>query len=150
MQITVHGQPQEILLSTVVLSKSKDSPDNVYLFHCYNCATRLHKIQGDVSSIHAGLVPTDNVVVLTQCRECRQNYTFQTILGKAKTIKLTLAYEKGHEAFHCVICRSPLVRYNADTAAILPQTLVTEFPKEFTCINQTCNRSYSLDEIVYL
>jgi|SRR5581483_4949572 len=150
MQITVHGKPQEILISTVLLSKSKTDPTNIYMFHCYNCASPLHKIQGEATSIHAGLVPNDNVVVVTQCRECKSNYTFLTTKYQTPVTKLTLFYEKGHEAFHCPICRSPLVRYNADYAVILPRKIVEEFPEDFQCINQTCNRFYQLEEIVYI
>ncbi len=149
MQISVKNTPDDIFINTVCLSHNSASPLNTELFRCYRCGTGLNQVQGYISSISAGYNPSDDVAIITRCHECHENYTFQT--REAKSLRITsliLSSRKIISTFHCVICKSPLLQYNAQMIRLLPDFKEIDLPDAFPCFNPVCKAQYLLREIV--
>lgn len=148
MQIVIRNISSDIYINTVVLTKNKQNPKNVYLFHCYKCGTGIQQIQGYVSSITAGYIPNENVTTITECYRCKENYTFQTHNSNHVATKLTLSFTGERvETFHCIICRTQLLQYTNMVQELPLRNIITP-PSSVFCFNPTCKAVYLLKEIV--
>jgi len=150
VKASIRNKPTDILLTTVSLTIDKANPDNLIMFRCYHCGTSITQIQGAVTGVFSGLMPTNEVVVINQCSKCHANITFQTLPTpkNPEVTKLKLSYEKGIETFHCFICRTQLLQYNADILISLPERKHLIMPLAFTCFKPDCHKQYLLNEIV--
>ena len=155
MNISIKNVPQDILVHTVSLIKNKENPSNVYLFRCTNCGTAISQIQGEVKSIYAEHIPTDNVAVFNKCYKCGRNYIFNTLpYAKIKSTQIILCSEKNEVSiFHCWICRMQLIEYSDDFYHFLPDGKIhaTKFgviESHFHCFMPTCKHEYCLEDIV--
>lgn len=144
------GNASEVLVQTVTLSKNAKDPFAAYIFHCFHCGKQVNKIQGEVRSIVAGLIPTNEVTSISQCIACGENYTFQSVKSDRSEIRLILSRlpEDRVSSFHCVICRSILAKYDDMKVTLIPWMTVHTTPCVFTCFNPTCDRQYRVNEIV--
>lgn len=137
----------ELLLNTVSLSKIENKS---WLFRCFRCGTSITRVEGELVGISAGWEPTSDVLVISQCHNCHENYTFQTRQTKNLIAKLTLSLYLDQSAFLCVICRSRLLEYNAELIQQMPERNLLDLPASFTCFKYDCHKQYQLNEIVTL
>lgn len=109
MRITVFGRPAELSFQTITLSPNLKDPANVYLLRCYRCGHQLAKVQGVVSSVLPGFVPSSQVLVTHQCTQCRELYVLQTQIKTTQSpTRIVLAYSPIHIHFHCLQCPTVL------------------------------------------
>lgn len=151
MRTSVKGIPSESYINSVTLTHNKQDPDNVYLYHCYKCGQPITKVQGLISSITAGYIPSMDVAVISQCRKCKENYTFQTfttIPQRKQDTFLTLSTNTPVTTFHCVLCTNPLIQYNSRQAVVLPGFVKIKVPTPFICFLPECQTKYYLNDIV--
>lgn len=150
MLITVQQEEKEILVHTVSLHKNMKSPTNLYLFRCPYCSTGIVQIQGIVNKIMPGLEPTEEVVVIHQCKSCKRLYTFQTLeyLNKTET-KVTLVNTPNNlSVFHCYICRNPVLQFKGDKIIKLPNFELIPLPSSVNCSNPTCDAKYYVVDVI--
>jgi uncharacterized protein with PIN domain len=150
MKIIIHSVPTELLVQTILVTKDDISDRDSCLFRCFRCGTPISRIPGLVVDIVPGLVPTNDVSVVHACVQCREAYTFQTILTNRKRTRLILSTNPNRSTsiFRCFICRTPLVEYSDKVVATLPNKELMKIPQKFECSNPLCKKDYLLGDVV--
>lgn len=150
MQVTILKQPRELLLQTVSLIKNRIEPENIYLFRCPYCSSSTGvQIQGNVSHIDAGLVPTEDVVTIHQCKGCKRLYTFQTLpYTEKRETKITLITGDTMGMYYCYLCRNPLLQFLHTKIIKLPDFKLITLPYQLPCVTPTCQARYNIVDVV--
>ena len=99
----------------------------------------------------SGFIPLTDVPVISQCPQCKENYTFFPItnpyIKPEIPVRLRISTENNNWSnFLCVKCRTPLIRYQLDSAYLIPSLNKIKIPEIIKCPD--CDMLYSLDEIV--
>ena len=149
MQIKVYGIIRQLPVQTISLSKLTDK-DQTFLFHCVYCGQAVCQIQGKVDKVFPGLEPTNDVVVVYKCMQCKRTYNFQTHDYKYKDVTRVVLTNQDNivNTFHCYICRTPLVQFKEDKVWELPEFKLKLVPFNFTCYKNDCGKKYSFVDIV--
>lgn len=151
MKIHIQQQERELLLQTVSLIKNNIDPANLYLFRCPYCSNSTGvQIQGNVYQIEAGLMPTEDVVTIHQCKGCKRLYTFQTLAfsNKRETRVTLIATPQTIGIYHCWLCRNPLLQFMDNKIVKLPDFKLMQMPFEVPCVNPSCIVRYKIVDVV--
>lgn len=138
MIVKIQDTDRELLLNTVVLSHSKTSPLNTILFHCEYCGFGISQVRGDIVSITPGLIPHDDVVVVSRCGKCGELYTFQTADSDPAPIKVKLHW--GHVEMKCPVCRTTIIQMKDLMSSSL------RYPVKRACFG--CPSVYSIIDVL--
>lgn len=147
MQVTIKGDPKEILVYTISLQNNKAGDDNTTLIRCHLCATQLIQVRGKVARIYPGLEPSSDTPTILRCHKCNFNYTFKNSRSNKDVLSLTLAHTLNYRdfsTFHCINCPTQLLRYNNQYVKVLPTLEEVEIPYRFSCLSIECNRNNNI------
>lgn len=147
MQVNVKGVQREISVQTITL-QPEDS-GNMYGFHCLGCGNFHQKIGGKVSKIYPIYEPSDQVPVVSKCRNCGKEYNFQTHDGySTDKIKVILKPTESMNFFYCYRGKDKILEY---TSAYIKSHVDGEIKKvgfDSSCSNPSCDAVYSFTDIV--
>jgi uncharacterized protein with PIN domain len=148
MQVTIRLKPAELLVHTVSVRRVNQM--DIYLFRCYKCGTAVAQFKGEIVRIEPGLLPSDDVPVVSQCFRCKEYYSFQTTTVKKDRIELRLAnnIDSHFTTFRCVLCRMQLLEYNSKFVKSLPEWKSEVLPYKFDCSGKECNQKYVLKDVI--
>jgi hypothetical protein len=149
MQVTIRLKPAELLVHTVSVRRVNQM--DIYLFRCYKCGTAVAQFKGEIVRIEPGLLETDEVPTISQCFKCKEYYTFQTLNIERDRIELRLYNDvmaSHFTTFHCVICRTQLIQYNAHFVKTLPSFALKTIPYNFDCFGRECMQKYRLVDVI--
>jgi uncharacterized protein with PIN domain len=140
----MYSIPSDITLQSIFIAPT--SNDESFLFRCYHCGTSIARIKGEVKGIISGFIPME-IPVISQCLQCKENYTFIPISHNNEAIELSISPElnKQFSTFMCVKCRSPIFRYDLDKIFLSLNLRKICMPQEIQC---DCGMDYLLKEIV--
>lgn len=150
MQVEIYNVPKDVPIQTISLGHNTYNTYKTLLFHCFYCGQAITQIQGTVTKVFPGLEPTDDVVVINKCQQCKRYYTFQSHKYKdTNTTRVVLSKEEGLiNTFHCYICRNPLLQFNEEHIYVLPDLKPLTCPQFVTCFKSDCKRRYHIIDIL--
>lgn len=145
MQVQIKGEEKDIYVQTITLQP--ETGGNLYGFHCVNCGNFHQKIGGKVSKIYPVYEPSDQVPVVSKCRNCGSEYTFQTHDGySTEEIKVVLHPRAQTDRFYCYRGKDLLLEYT-DTKVLTWEKVVDTPPFSLACKNPDCDLIYFISDI---
>lgn len=149
MKILSKNEEKEILVQTISVQRDLGNPLTTYLFLCPYCSYNIVQIQGRVTKMGPGLVPTDEVITVSKCPRCEMRYTFQTgVSRKDRTEVVLTKFENPQNIWRCYICRTPLLQFSYDDIYLLPVVKRVELPISVNCPGNNCPARYYISDIV--
>lgn len=147
MNVTIKGNSQELLISTVSIVPESDT-NALHKFLCIHCATMVTQYQGQVVKIYPILEPYDRALVISSCKYCNSKYTFQTHaqyeIGATKVILEKLP-TNSLNYFFCFRHRGrPLINYGG--THIMTNTRIVTIPFSVRC--DECEQGYYFSDLV--
>ena len=68
---------KDIPVTSVVLERDTENPDNLSMFYCPKCSKPLIQYKGRLAFIYPGQTPCNMPLVL-ECERCKTKYLFRT------------------------------------------------------------------------
>lgn len=147
MQVIIKGEPLELRVQTITLQP--ETGGALYGFHCLSCGHQLQKIGGKVSKVYPIYEPSDQVPVITRCRQCRREYNFQTHDGySTEKVKVVLHPLESRNYFYCYREKAYMMEYGKDYIRSQIDNEYKTTPFESSCINPVCDIVYSFEDLV--
>jgi hypothetical protein len=147
MQVQIKGATVEIRVQTITLQPEETG--NMYGFHCLGCGNFHQKIGGLVSKVYPIYEPTDQVPVISKCRNCGREYNFQTHDGyDTKQIKIVLHPTESMNYFYCYKGKDKILEYTPMYVRSHVDNQYKTAPFTSNCINPTCDMVYLFSDIV--
>lgn len=147
MQVNVKGVQRQLAVQTITLQP--EVSDNMYGFHCLGCGNFHQKIGGKVSKIYPIYEPSDQVPVVSKCRNCGKEYNFQTHDGySSEKIKVILKPLESMNYFYCYRGKDKILEF---TSVFIRSSIDGEIKKTpflSHCSNPSCETVYSFTDIV--
>lgn len=147
MEVVIKGAVKQMRVSTITLQPEEGN--NMYSFHCISCGNFHQQIGGKVSKIYPIHEPSDQVPVVSTCRNCGHKYTFQTFNGyDEKRIKVVLHAEKPYNMFYCYKGKNRILDYTAQKVFTTFERQVKKPPFEKKCPDSECGTLYFFQDLV--
>jgi uncharacterized protein YlaI len=133
----------DLQVNTISVAHNK----NITLFRCPACGTGVAQIVGTVVKIYPMIEPSEEVLVISRCRDCGALYNFQTQVSTKRSIKVKLLRnEMPVQTWFCHVCRNPLLQMNKDGIIDMYDFKPLELPANLVC--DKCNTEYNIMEML--
>ncbi len=146
MTITLRGEKTFVPVSTVTVAHDGGQ---THPFHCPSCGNTINIIGGTVTQIVPYLEPSDQIVVLSTCRSCKEKYTFQDgAEQKDKTVHIVLKRQPQMQFFYCSLGGgatkdvNKILEYTKDRIYSYVHHGLVHLPYTTSCVNPTCSTLY--------
>jgi uncharacterized Zn finger protein len=147
MQVQIKGETKQLNVQTITLQP--EDGNNLYGFHCLNCGNFHQKIGGKVSKIYPIYEPSDQVPTISRCRNCGQEYNFQTHDGySSDKIKVVLSPLENVNYFYCYKGKDKILEYTSSYILSKVENKMKNAPFFSHCSNTSCETIYYFVKMV--
>lgn len=147
MEVTVRSIPKTINVQTITLQP--EDGNNLYGFHCLGCGNFHQKIGGKVSKVYPIYEPSEQVPVVSKCRNCSQEMAFQTRDGyPPERIKVILKSLQPINLFYCWKGKDKILEYSKTSIHSYVDNTQKKIPFDSPCSNNLCDTVYFFSQLV--